>query len=139
MENLGEFIVNHWILVSLFVILSWLVFSDTINRKLGGAKLLPVNDAVRVVNQFKGQYLDIRESAEFEKEHIADAINVPLSQLTDNLDKLKDKSKPVVLVCASGQRARNAAKTLSKQGFEEVYVLSGGLHAWREAKLPLFS
>lgn len=139
MENLGEFLVNHWILVSLFVVLSWLVFSDTLSRKLGGLKALSVTDAVRLVNQFKGQYVDIREKNEFEKEHIADSINLPLSSLADELDKLKDKSKPVVLVCASGQRARSAAKILSSNDYQEVYILTGGLQAWKEAKLPLFN
>ena len=40
MENVGEFIVNHWILVSAFVILAWLVFSDSINRRLSGLQPL---------------------------------------------------------------------------------------------------
>jgi rhodanese-related sulfurtransferase len=138
MEHLGEFIINHWVLVTLFVVLSGLVFSDGIQQKLGGAKPLPVNDAVRIVNQLKGQFIDIREKEEFEKEHIADSINQPLSGLKESLVKAKNKSKPVVLVCASGQRARGAAKTFRQNGFEDVYILAGGLHAWKQAKLPLF-
>jgi rhodanese-related sulfurtransferase len=139
-ENLPEFIANHWILSSLFVVLSWLVFSDSINRRLSGLKPLTATEAVRLVNQVKGQFVDVREEAEFSQEHIADSVNVPLSALKkDESSSLKNKSQPLVLVCASGQRARTAAKALRKAGHEEVYVLSGGLHAWREAKLPLFS
>lgn len=139
MENLGEFIVNHWILVTLFVILAWLVFSDSINRRLSGLQLLGANEAVRLINQHKGKFVDIREQDEFTKEHIAESINVPLNKITEEKSLLKDKTKPVVLVCASGQRAKSAAKQFRRQGFEQVYVLSGGLNAWREAKLPLFS
>ncbi len=139
MENLGEFIVNHWILVTAFVVLAWLVFSDSINRKLSGLQMLGPNQAVRLVNQHKGSFVDVRDKAEFEKEHIADSINLPLSELTDKAGELKNKAQPVVIVCASGQRSRSAVKQLRRQGFEQVYVLSGGLHAWKEAKLPLFS
>jgi rhodanese-related sulfurtransferase len=139
MEHLGEFIVNHWILVTLFVVLSGLIFSDGIQQQLGGVKSLPVNDAVRIVNQLKGQFIDVREKEEFEREHIADSVSQPVSGLNESLSKVKNKSNPVVLVCASGQRARGAAKTFRQNGFEEVYVLAGGLHAWKQAKLPLFS
>lgn len=139
MENLGEFIVNHWILVTAFVVLAWLVFSDSINRKLSGTQPLGATQAVRLVNQQKGQFVDVRDKAEFDKEHIADSISLPLANLAEEISQIKDKSQPLVIVCASGQRARSAAKQLRRQGFEQVFVLTGGLHAWKEAKLPLFS
>ncbi|EEF79851.1 rhodanese-like domain-containing protein [Methylophaga thiooxydans] len=139
MENVGEFIVNHWILVSAFVILAWLVFSDSINRRLSGLQPLGATQAVRLVNQNKGKFVDVRDPSEYEKEHIADSLNLPLSQLAEESKQLKDKTQPVVIVCASGQRARSAAKQLRGKGFEQVYVLTGGLHAWKEAKLPLFN
>lgn len=139
MENVGEFIVNHWILVSAFVVLAWLVFSDSINRKLSGLQSLGATQAVRLVNQNKGKFVDVRDPSEYEREHIADSLNLPLSQLAEDAKQIKDKSQPLVIVCASGQRARSAAKKLRGEGFEQVYVLTGGLHAWKEAKLPLFS
>jgi rhodanese-related sulfurtransferase len=139
MENLGEFIVNHWILVTAFVVLAWLVFSDSINRQLSGLQPLGATQAVTLVNQNKGKFVDVRSQEEFDKEHIADSLNLPLASLNDDAAKLKDKTQPLVIVCASGQRARSAAKQLRRQGFEQVYVLTGGLHAWKEAKLPLFS
>ena len=139
MENLGEFIVNHWILVSAFVVLCWLVFSDSINRKLSGLQPLGAAEAVRLVNQQKGKFVDVREESDFQKEHISDAVHLPMAKIEDAAVQLKNKSQPLVLVCASGQRARSAVKHLRRQGFEQVYVLTGGLHAWREAKLPLFS
>lgn len=139
MENLGEFIVNHWILVTAFVVLAWLVFSDVIGRRLGGLTPLGATQAVALVNQNKGKFVDVREADEFEKGHIADSINLPLSKLADDTGQLKNKSQPLVVICASGQRARSAAKQLRGQGFEQVYVLTGGINAWKEAKLPLFS
>jgi len=139
MENLGEFILNHWVLSSLFVVLSWLVLSDSINRKLSGLNLINVADAVKLVNQNKAMFLDVREEAEFEKEFIADSKNIPNTELAEKTETLKDKNQPLIVVCASGQRAKGAAKKLKAAGFTEVYVLTGGIQAWKEAKLPLFN
>jgi rhodanese-related sulfurtransferase len=139
MEHLGEFLVNHWILATLFVVLSSMLMSDSLNQKLSGMTPISTAQAVQLVNQQKGLFLDIREKEEFSKEHIADSISMPLSTLADNIASLKDKSQPIILVCASGQRSRSAAKQLTKNDFTHIYVLTGGLNSWKEAKLPLFS
>ena len=47
------------------------------------------------------------------------------------------KDKPILLVCAVGGRSYVAAQVMSKQGFQEVYNLSGGISAWVKAGLPL--
>ena len=138
MENLGEFIINHWILSTLFVVLLYLVFSDALTRKLSGVQTISVNEAVTIVNQQKGCFVDIRDSEAFNKAHIADAINVPQAEMDNHLGKLKKTEQPLVVVCDSGQRARAAAKQLKAKGYTNVFAMSGGLHACREAKLPLF-
>ena len=138
MENVGEFIVNHWILVTAFIVLASLIMSEQLNRKISGITPIGTSQAIQLVNQQKGIFLDIREGSEFAKEHIADSINLPLSSLADD-SSLKDTSKPIILICVSGQRSRSAAKQLHAKGFSDVYVLTGGLNSWKEAKLPLFS
>lgn len=139
MENLGEFIVNHWVLVTLFVVLSSLVMSGSLNSKISGVTAIGASEAVRIANQQKGVFLDIREVSEFDKEHIADSINMPLSKVADESDALKDQAQAIILVCASGQRTGSAAKQLRNKGFSNIYSLKGGLNTWKEAKLPLFS
>lgn len=139
MENLSEFIVNHWILVTSFVALSWFVFSNAVHQKISGISPVSTAQAVQLVNQRKGLFVDIRDTEAFDKGHIADSTNIPLSTLADKLSTLNDPAQPIILVCDSGQRARSAAKQLRSNGFTEVYVLSGGLNAWKDAKLPLFS
>jgi len=139
MENLSEFIVNHWILVTLFVVLSWLVFSDAVHQKISGVMPVGTAQAIQLVNQQKGLFVDIREAEAFDKEHIADSSNIPLAKLDEDISKLKDTAQPIILVCASGQRARTAAKQMRNKGFTQVYVLNGGLNTWKDAKLPLFS
>jgi rhodanese-related sulfurtransferase len=139
MENVGSFIVNHWLLVTIFVVLVALILSDAVNRKISGVNPLGTAEAIQIVNQRDGVFLDIREAAEFKKEHIAESMGLPLSTLEANIAKLKDPAQPIILICASGQRSRAAAKQLRSHGFSNIYVLTGGLNAWKDAKLPLFS
>jgi len=139
MENLGEFIINHWLLVTLFVVLASLVMSGTLNQKLSGFEGVGANRAVQIVNQQKGVFLDIRETSEHAQGSIAESVSMPLSTLAETMPKLKKPDQAIVLVCASGQRGKTAAKQLKSNGYSNVYVLTGGLNAWRDAKLPLFS
>ncbi|WP_200853911.1 rhodanese-like domain-containing protein, partial [Klebsiella pneumoniae] len=42
-----------------------------------------------------------------------------------------------IVVCKTGQTARESADLLTKAGFEKVNLLKNGLIAWNEANLPL--
>ena len=66
------------------------------------------------------------------------ALEIPLKTLSDNLAKLeKYRKKPVIVVCAAGQRSAAGCRILSKAGFENVSQLEGGIQAWEKAGLPL--
>ena len=43
----------------------------------------------------------------------------------------------MIVVCDDGNRSGRAATALRKHGFEQVFTLSGGIGAWRQAGLPL--
>ena len=60
----------------------------------------------------------------------------PLDKFDQKLRDLK-KDKPVIVVCATSSRAGRAAAQLRASGYAEVYVLAGGVAAWREAGLPI--
>ena len=138
MGNIGEFIVNHWFLVALFLVLSWLIFSNDFHQKMNGFSQISTAQAIQIINKNKGLFVDIREVVEFNKEHISDSINIPVSKLTENMAKLKNPTDPIILIYGNGQRAHVVVKQLQKNNFTDIYVLNGGLNAWRDAKLPLF-
>jgi len=77
--------------------------------------------------------LDVRQPAEYEKEHIPGARLVPLPDLNNSLDEL-DPEKPTIVHCAIGGRSRVAVQLLSGFGFKEVYNLTGGIKAWHGNK-----
>jgi rhodanese-related sulfurtransferase len=47
------------------------------------------------------------------------------------------KDKAIILVCAVGGRSYTAGQVLVRNGYGEIYNLSGGIKAWRRAGLPL--
>lgn len=82
--------------------------------------------------------LDVRSPAEFESAHIAGSFNLPLDRLPTHAGELgRGLEAPVVLVCRSGQRAREAERMLREADAREVQVLEGGLMAWEQAGLPV--
>ncbi|MEZ4564158.1 MAG: rhodanese-like domain-containing protein [Thermomicrobiales bacterium] len=82
--------------------------------------------------------IDVRTPAEFSTAHIPGSYNVPLGQLPEHADLLRSVSgEPVVLICRSGGRARQAEATLLEAALPRVHVLQGGLAAWEAHRLPL--
>lgn len=65
--------------------------------------------------------VDVRTKSEFAGGHVKGAINIPLDTLPQNLNKLKDKGKPVITCCASGMRSASAKSILKSQGYTEVH------------------
>ena len=65
--------------------------------------------------------LDVRSKAEFSGGHIKEAINIPVDALSANLNKLKDKNKPIITCCASGMRSASAKGILRSNGYTNVY------------------
>jgi rhodanese-related sulfurtransferase len=80
----------------------------------------------------------VREPDEFAAGHATGARNVPFGQLEQKLvGAVKNKSVPLLLMCASGTRAQRALATAKKLGYEQAQVVAGGLKAWKEANLPI--
>jgi phage shock protein E len=65
--------------------------------------------------------IDVRSKAEFAGGHIKGSINIPVDQLSNNLNKLKDKNKPIITCCASGMRSASATSLLKSNGYAIVH------------------
>jgi rhodanese-related sulfurtransferase len=84
--------------------------------------------------------LDVRTPAEHNEVHVPGVQLVPLDrldpgQLASANGFAKDRS--IYILCRSGNRARQAAEKLEKNGFAECHVVEGGTIAWIEAGLPV--
>lgn len=80
--------------------------------------------------------IDIREPGEFAGGHIAGARSAPLSSFAAQEIKA-EPGKAVVFCCLSGMRTGKNAALLESKDLADVYVLAGGLNAWKAAGLPV--
>ena len=82
--------------------------------------------------------LDVREAAETTNDgFIAGAVNIPVREVLNNLDKLPAKDQPIVIYCASGARGAMIMASLQMLGYTNVQNLAGGLGGWKKAELPV--
>lgn len=111
--------------------------------------LIAPEELVRLVKQGERVVaLDVRTPAELGICGMTtpDALSIPINVLfkPENLDRVPTDRK-VVVVCGSGTRATAAGIALRQVGFENVYVLKGGLNALagylnpKTANMPLAS
>ena len=137
-QQLIEFLGNHPLLALAFVgISAGLAWTFVAGRGAAGSSLSPM-DAIRLIGHEDAVVVDLRGEGEFAGGHVVNSVNVPESALKGSTARLdKYRSRPLVLVCATGQRAAALGASLRKQGFEKAMVLQGGLNAWQSAGLPL--
>lgn len=79
--------------------------------------------------------VDVRETSEYEREHIAGALLLPLSSFDPDLFPTLP-GKRIVIHCAVGKRSEAAGKMLLKEGHSDITHMTGGIDAWKAAGLP---
>ncbi len=63
---------------------------------------------------------------------------IPYDEIEKHLDKLpKDKTAQIVLYCRSGRMSQEAAETLVKLGYTNVWNLDRGMIGWEQAGLSI--
>ena len=82
--------------------------------------------------------IDVREDDEWAEGHLPGAVHVPRGHLESRIEQAAtDRSRPLVLYCAAGNRSAFAAKTLEELGYEHVSSLSGGFTDWKRNGFPI--
>ncbi|MGY5955773.1 rhodanese family protein [Kosakonia sp. BK9b] len=86
--------------------------------------------------QKKGAVIvDIRQPAEFRREHLQDALSLPLDEI--QAGKMLPPTQTVIFHCQSGMRTQqNIAALVQAAGTAEVMILEGGLNHWKQVNLP---
>ena len=82
-----------------------------------------------------GTLIDVREGNEYVQAHIPSAVLVPMGQLPSRVDEL-DRSRPVWVVCATGNRSQAMTDLLCARGFE-AYSVAGGTRDWMASGRPV--
>ena len=105
-------------------------------RERGGHSSLSTLAATQLINSRHAQIVDVRAPEQFATGSVPNARNIPLAEIGQRCGELR-KDRPVILVCNHGRTAHGAVSKLRAGGIGEVYVLAGGVAAWREAGLPI--
>ncbi|MCO7181253.1 FAD-dependent oxidoreductase [Lactococcus formosensis] len=75
--------------------------------------------------------IDTRAPKSYEKNHVPNAINIPLAELREKASTL-DKNKKTIVYCNKGVTGNASQNVLRNEGFKEVYNLSGGNKNYQE-------
>ena len=80
--------------------------------------------------------IDVRGQDELYEGYIEGSILMPVWDIIKGTQR-PPKDKPILLICAVGGRSLALGQLMSRNGWNEVYNLKGGISAWKEAHLPL--
>ncbi len=119
------------------ILLAWILWRRVLAPKLSGVKTIAATDYMKM-RDGSHTLVDVRQPEEWSAGHAKSALHIPLSEVATRMDEIP-KDKPVVVICASGNRSAMAATKLAKSGFEDVYNFAGGMGSWRSAGLPVKS
>lgn len=81
--------------------------------------------------------LDVRTTSEFDRGRIEKSINLPVQDVSSDIEKvIPDKKQKVYVYCLSGSRSTEAVGEMMQKGYTNVYNITSGLLAWRVHKYP---
>jgi phage shock protein E len=78
-------------------------------------------DIQNIIKSDNCRIIDVRTPAEFSGGHVVGSRNIPLNEIPDYVNELRDMEDPVVLCCASGNRSGQATAFLQAQGLDNVF------------------
>ncbi|WP_055701762.1 rhodanese-like domain-containing protein [Streptomyces silaceus] len=103
----------------------------------GPGRLTPEQAHARTGEGGPAVLLDVREASEWKAGHAPGAVHLALSRLLAGAAlPPAAQDGPVVAICRSGHRSRQAARLLASRGVDAVDV-AGGMSAWTRAGLPV--
>jgi|DewCreStandDraft_1066081.scaffolds.fasta_scaffold31234_2 rhodanese-related sulfurtransferase len=96
---------------------------------------ISAEEAKRLIDAGAVKVIDVREPAEYERDHIANSTLIPLGTLIQRPGALREDN--LLFYCEVGQRSAVACEFAASLGFERVYNLEGGMQAWRARGYPV--
>lgn len=80
--------------------------------------------------------VDVRKPPEYAIAHIPGAVNIPLAELPQRLDEVRNDTG-VLIYCLNGSRTRKAEHLLYGNDINDVYHLEGAFEKWLRDKYPI--
>ena len=136
MQQFLMFMIEHWFLSGLLIVLVIALIWLETQGSVGGMKRLTTGQAIQVINKEHGVVIDIRDRDAYNKGHIANALHIPHDDIAHK-DLKAYQNTPIIVVCTAGVSAQKLGKELKAQGLNLLYFLQGGMNAWHAENLPV--
>jgi hydroxyacylglutathione hydrolase len=102
---------------------------NSLGIELQKSNIIEIDEFKSYLDKDDVQVIDIRGVAEYNTGHIAEAENIFVGTILQNLDKIS-KDKQVIIHCQSGDRAAIGYSLLLKSGFKNVKNYSASINDW---------
>lgn len=104
-------------------------------------KLLPIEEAYRLIKSGNCFLLDVRTEMEYNTIRIKGSVNIPLDKLQENIPQIvSNKSECIIVYCSTGSRVRRAAQILWSLGYNNVCIWEGaGINTFAFADLIVYN
>ena len=133
MEYFIQFVIENWYIeIPLIISIAALILFEKSKR---ASKIEP-QVATIMINKQKARVLDVRSAIEFSKGTIPNAVNVNKDNASCISALKGDLDNPVIFVCNQGTDSSKIASNLKKD-LKEVYVINGGINAWKSEGFPI--
>ncbi|MEM7334793.1 MAG: rhodanese-like domain-containing protein [Chloroflexota bacterium] len=90
------------------------------------------------------QVIDVRSKDEWHDFHIETAHFLPYTNMVQQLEQPSQlptlnltTDQKIAVTCATGKRSSTAISIMRQNGFQHLYNVTGGMEAWKSAKLPM--
>ena len=109
--------------------------------------LSPTEARKRLTQDPDALVVDVRDAADIASTGLAPGgVNISLGMLPVKADqelpqelrdpRLQDRSRQLIVTCQTGANAARGAKLLKDMGFTNIFLMDGGMQAWKAAGLP---
>ena len=96
-----------------------------LNKKTNSIANIKAQDFMSLNSKFDINILDVRSQNEYLSGSVDGSLNIPLINLTDNLDKL-NSNKRSYIYCKGGYRSMIASSILNSKGINDITNIIGG-------------
>ncbi len=105
------------------------VANDEIKKSDEEFESVAYEKAAALLEDSKVIIIDVRSKEPYSEGHIPNAKNIPLKELEEKITQL-NKNDIYLIVCKTGKTSETASSLLAKNGFKQIYNLSGGMDSW---------
>jgi len=130
-----QFLQQNAFNIAAALLVGWMLWRRLIAPRLSGVQAISASEYLQQMRDQAHTLVDVRQPGEWQSGHPKAAVHIPLGEVAARLQEIP-QDKPVVVICASGNRSAMAATKLTKAGFSTVYNFSGGMGSWQGAGLP---